>query len=138
RCLQSVFGGRPSSQIDVRARGRLADRMEGARALLLRGRAAVECQRRAKPPYPRSTIRAVPATTNSTLVQPSDPESLGGAERTQILGTSDGAQSDVLRRAGQLLRVRHVRRSVSLRRAILARFHLSTIDRAQENRASRT
>src|SRR5207247_7420630 len=111
--------------------------MEGARALLLRGRAAVECQRRAKPPYPRSAIRAVPATTNSALVQPSDPESLGGAERTQILGTSDGAQSDALRRAGQLLRVRHVRRSVSLRRALLARFHLSAIYRDQQSRCTR-
>ena len=138
RRLQPVLRGRSAAEVDVRPGGRLADRVAGARAVLRRGRAAAERQRRAEPASRGSAVRAVPAGADSAVLQPADAEDVGGAERDPVLAAADGAQPDAVRRPRQLLRLRHLRRGLSVGRALLARLHLQAADRAEEDRAARS
>ena len=99
---------------------RLADRMGRARALLLRGGAAAERQRRAEPASRGSAVAALPAGPDPAVLQPADPEGVGREERRQVLAAADGAQPDAVRRPRQLLRAttpaaRSVRRARATR-----------------------
>ena len=138
RRLQPLFGGGSAAQIDVRARRRLAARMERSRALLLRGRAAPERRRRAQCLRRRQTVRTVPAALNSTLLQPADAQNMGGAERPEIRWPADGSQSDAVRRPRRLLRLRHLRRHLSVGCPLLSRLHIQAARRAEEDRAARS
>ena len=138
RRVQPVLRGGPAAEVDVRPGDRLADRMAGARTLLLRGRAAAERQRRAEPASGRSPLRAIPAGADPALLQPADAEGVGRAERREVFAAADGAQPDAVRRPRRLLRLRHLRRGLSVRRALLARLHVPAADRAEEDRAARS
>ena len=109
-----------------------------ARALLLRGRAAAERQRRAEPASRGSALAAVPAGPDSAVLQPADPEGVGREERPQVLAAADGAQPDAVRRPRRLLRLRHLRRGLPVGRALFAGLHLPAADGAEEDRAARS
>ena len=90
-------------------------------------------------PHPGgSALRAVSAGPDPAVLQPADAEGVGGAERPEVLAAADGAQPDAVRRPRQLLRLRHLRRGVPVRRALLAGLHVPAADRAEEDRAARS
>src|SRR5258706_32128 len=87
----------------------LAGELAGLRAVLLRGRATAERQRRTEPAYGRSALGTVSAGADSAFVQPAGAQGVGGAERHAVRRAADGAQSRAVRRTRKLLRLRHVR-----------------------------
>ena len=138
RRLQSFLRRGPAAQIDVRSRDGLGARMEGARAVLLRSGASAERCRRAERVRRRQTVRAVSAAFDSALLQPAEAEVVGRTERIEIRRTADGQKSDAVRRPGWLLRLRHVRRDLSVRRTLFAGLHVQAVSRAEENRVARS
>ena len=105
----------------------------------VRGRAAAERQRRAesasrrigaRAPYPQGPI---PLSYNLQMLKT-------WAEQSglKFSRAADGAQPDAVRRPRRLLRLRHVRRGLSVGRALFARLHVPAADRAEEDRAARS
>ena len=126
-----------AAEVDVRPGRRLADRVDRARAVLLRGRAAAGVSRRAKPASGGSAVGAVPAAADAAVLQPADAEGVGREERHHVLGAAEGEQPDAVRRPPQLLRC-DTCGDLSDRRALLARLHVQAAARAEEDRAARS
>ena len=120
RRLQSLFRRRHAAEVDVRPRRRLADRVEGAREVLLRGRAAHRRLGRAEPAHRRLALRAVSDAGDDDDLQPDPAQDLGGAERHQVLDDAAGEEHGRrLRRPQHVPALQHLR-DLSDRRALLA------------------
>ena len=138
RRVQSILGRRHAAEVAVRPRGGLADRVEGARDVLLRGRAAPRRVGRAEParrktgasePYP---MPAMPMT-----LQPDPAQGVGGAERHPVLDDAAGEEhGGRLRRPRQVPALQHVR-DLSDRRALFAGLDVQAAARREEDPAPR-
>ena len=138
RRVQPFLRRRSAAQVDVRSRRRLAARVDRAGAVLLRGRAPAECGGRAERVRGRQAIGALPAAAHPALLQSAASQIVGGGERPEVRRAADGAKPDAVRRPRRLLRLRHVRRDLSVRRAVFARLHVQAARRAEEDRPARS
>ena len=122
--LKSMYGLAVDWPID----GRELERYycEAEKRLNVSGEPSPHPEDRRTQPYPQKPI---PLSYNLQILK-----NVGRAERHQVLAAADGAQPVAVRRPRQLLRLRHVRRGVSVGCALLAGLHLPPADPAEEDR----
>ena len=137
RRVQSILRRRHAAEVDVRPRGGLADRVEGARSALLRGRAAPRRVRRAESAAGGLAQRAVPDAGDADDLEPDPAQGVGGAERHQVLDDAAGEEhGGRLRRPRPLPPLQHVR-DLPDRRALLARLDVQAAVDSKEDPAPR-
>ena len=136
RSDQPLLRGRPAPALALRPRRGLAPRLGRPRAPLRPGRARARGLGRAEPLPGGSPLRALSHAAHAALLQPEDPQGLGGEQRPALREHAPGQEHRGVRRARGLQAVQHLR-DLPHGGAVLAGLHLRPAASSEADRPPR-